>query len=106
MKVDDVYAAGSAAANQAALQQAGQAQQPEKVSPACARTEPGATAPLEADRVQLSDLSEKLAATLGPNSPERAARLERLAAEVQAGRYRVDPMAVSARIVDETLRGG
>jgi anti-sigma28 factor (negative regulator of flagellin synthesis) len=43
---------------------------------------------------------------LGTSDPDRAARLERLSAEVQSGKYKVDAAAVSRKLVDEALRGG
>jgi flagellar biosynthesis anti-sigma factor FlgM len=55
------------------------------------------------DEVSLSDLGTKLR-ELDAESPERAARLEQLAAEVAAGRYRVDAMKVSERIIEDVLR--
>ena len=56
------------------------------------------------DEVSLSDLSGRLR-ELDSESPERAARLERLAAEVKSGRYNVDPAEVSHRIVNDALKG-
>jgi anti-sigma28 factor (negative regulator of flagellin synthesis) len=59
----------------------------------------------EADQVELSELSAQLRAQ-SAESPERAAHLERLGAEVAGGRYRVDARELSRRLVEETLRPG
>lgn len=56
------------------------------------------------DQVQLSDLASTVRA-LSSDSPERTARLERLAMEVQSGRYEVNAQALSASIVDGALKG-
>ncbi len=60
--------------------------------------------PSSTDQVQLSNLSESLRAS-ETESPERAAHLERLSAEVQAGRYHVDSAEVSKNIVDDSILG-
>ncbi len=57
------------------------------------------------DQVQISDLARTLQ-LLSPDSPERAAHLEKLAEEVAGGRYRVDALEMSRRIVDEGLSAG
>jgi flagellar biosynthesis anti-sigma factor FlgM len=105
MKIEDAYAAGSAGASQPAATPPGKTEQPGAVAPSEAKGEAAAGAAREPDQVQLSDLTERLAKLLGPESPDRAARLERLAAEVQSGRYHVDTLAVSRRLVDEALGG-
>ncbi len=48
--------------------------------------------------------SDRLLKILGTETPERAARLERLAAEVRSGRYIVDALAVSRGIIDDALK--
>jgi anti-sigma28 factor (negative regulator of flagellin synthesis) len=50
------------------------------------------------DQVQLSSLSSQLSA-LQPDSPQRAARVERIAAMVSSGSYSVGSMDVSQSIV-------
>ncbi len=55
------------------------------------------------DKVQLSNLSETLRASEG-ESPERAAHLERLSADVQAGRYHVDSAALSKSIIQDSIK--
>jgi flagellar biosynthesis anti-sigma factor FlgM len=55
------------------------------------------------DEVELSGLSSRLAA-LQSNSPERSANLDRLAAAVSNGQYRIDPQAVGGAIINESLR--
>jgi len=52
------------------------------------------------DQVQLSNLS----ANLSTNSPGLAAKLAHLTAAVGGGTYHVDAQAVSASILNETLR--
>lgn len=54
------------------------------------------------DSVELSSLGSQLA-RLTADSPERAARLEQLAADVASGRYQVDAQAVSQRLLDDSL---
>ena len=55
------------------------------------------------DQVQLSNLSEVLQAA-GSESPQRAAHIERLSADVQAGRYQVDSAVVSKSIVQDAIK--
>ena len=57
-----------------------------------------------ADKVQLSSLGETLRASES-ESPERAAHLERLSAEVQAGRYHVDSAELSKSIIQDSIKG-
>jgi anti-sigma28 factor (negative regulator of flagellin synthesis) len=52
------------------------------------------------DEVQLSSLASALHA----ESSEGSARLERLALEVQSGRYQVDSLTLSRSIIDEALK--
>jgi flagellar biosynthesis anti-sigma factor FlgM len=106
MKINDVYAAANAATNQPAATQTGKPHQAEAGPAREAKTERAAPEARVADRVQLSELSEKLTNMLGVQAAERAGRMERLEAEVRAGRYSVDPLAVSQRLVDEALGGG
>jgi hypothetical protein len=54
------------------------------------------------DQVNLSTLGSKVR-ELDTESPERAASLEKLAAEVQAGRYNPDPATVSRKIVADAI---
>ncbi|MGJ5820648.1 flagellar biosynthesis anti-sigma factor FlgM [Paludibaculum fermentans] len=59
-----------------------------------------------ADQVNLSVLAERLQA-MEPQSPERQARLEQLAAAYQAGTYNPDPAAVSEAMIDDaTMASG
>jgi flagellar biosynthesis anti-sigma factor FlgM len=57
------------------------------------------------DRVGLSELSVRLLELVRVESPERASRIERLAEQVRNGRYQVDALAVSRRIIEEALQG-
>ncbi len=99
MRIDQANAAGTAAAQLAKTLQS------EAAAPAASKNEPDSQAASQSDRVQLSVLSDRLLKLLSADSPERASRLERLAADFRAGRYQVDALAVSRRIVDEALKG-
>jgi len=55
------------------------------------------------DQVTLSTLSSQVRA-LDTASPERAAYLEKLSADVEAGRYNVDPLEVSKKMVADAMR--
>jgi len=54
------------------------------------------------DRVQLSEFSRRLK-ELAAESPERAARLERLRNEVRANRYNADARQTSRRLLQDGL---
>ena len=54
------------------------------------------------DQVALSDLGGRLRG-LSLDSPERTARMEKLSAEVQAGRYQVDAKELSHRLISEAM---
>ena len=56
------------------------------------------------DQVHLSDLAGRLR-SLSSDTPERAAYLEKLSGEVEAGRYTVDALALSRKILDDALQG-
>ncbi|MCU0245066.1 MAG: flagellar biosynthesis anti-sigma factor FlgM [Bryobacter sp.] len=56
------------------------------------------------DTVQLSSLGSHLQ-SLDIESPERAARVEALAQQVQSGAYQPDAAQVSRSIVNELLKG-
>jgi anti-sigma28 factor (negative regulator of flagellin synthesis) len=56
------------------------------------------------DKVELSNLSEVLR-TSESESPERAAHLERLSAEVTAGRYNVDSGEISKKLIQDSITG-
>ncbi|HEY1206252.1 MAG: flagellar biosynthesis anti-sigma factor FlgM [Bryobacteraceae bacterium] len=56
------------------------------------------------DRVQLSGLSALLLASGEAGAADRTARLQQLSSDVRAGRYQVDPQALSSRLVDEAIR--
>lgn len=61
------------------------------------------------DQVQISNLLESLrragSAAEDEISPERAAYLDKLAADIESGDYQVDAKELSSRIVEDTLRG-
>lgn len=54
------------------------------------------------DRVALSELGSRIR-ELAVDAPERAARLEKLSVEVSAGRYQVDALELSRRLIEEAL---
>jgi flagellar biosynthesis anti-sigma factor FlgM len=94
VKVDDPKVTGMSPS------QVGGSQAPDSASIRHKRTDPAHAN--SRDEVSLSDVGAKLR-ELDPESPERAARLEQLAAEVAAGRYRVDAMKVSDRMIEDAL---
>lgn len=98
MKIHDPYLAGASAS------QLNQTQQPANVTPAQAERQPK---PAEAahDTVGISELSTRLLELARIESPERIAHLQRLAADIRSGRYQVDPLVLSRRIVDAALQG-
>ncbi len=55
------------------------------------------------DQVSLSELSSRLR-ELSAESPDRVARLAELSRDVQTGRYRVDAVEVSRRLIEAALR--
>lgn len=67
---------------------------------------PGDGAP---DQVHLSNLLERLrqtdSATEQDITPERAARIQQLTAQVADGSYEVDSAKLASKIVDDTLKG-
>jgi len=74
-----------------------------KPDPAGSRQAAAAASGDPGDQVTLSSLSERLAVA-GTESPERAARIERLAGEVASGRYSVDALVLGRRMIDEMLK--
>ena len=58
--------------------------------------------PAGEDQGHLSDLAGCLR-SLSPDTPERAAYLQKLSAEIEAGRYTVDAQALSRKIIDDAL---
>jgi len=57
------------------------------------------------DLVALSSASDYVAQALQSGSSDRAARIQALTAQVQAGTYSVSPDALSASIIGGVLRG-
>ncbi|MGE5648528.1 MAG: flagellar biosynthesis anti-sigma factor FlgM [Acidobacteriota bacterium] len=84
----------------ASASQAGKTQETTSVSSSDRRSGAG-RAGADSDRVDLSDLSGLLLERASAEPPERAARVEQLAAEVRSGRYKVDAEEVSRRIIAE-----
>ena len=66
--------------------------------------EKGALTRSDRDRVQLSDLSARLLASEDASASDRAARVQQLSSDVRAGRYQVDSVELSRRLVDEAIR--
>lgn len=62
----------------------------------------GPAGPAGEDQLHLSDLAGRLR-SLSSDTPERAAYLENLSAEIEAGRYTVDAQALSRKIIDDAL---
>ncbi len=63
----------------------------------------GGVSGVPTDRVSLSALSARLQ-ELRAEPPGHAARLEKLGGEVAAGRYQVDAVELSRRLVEASLR--
>ena len=98
MKVNDLNAKGVGAAG------SGKSAEIEKASAGSTPTVAAGHTQPAVDHVQLSALSSHIQST-DANSPERAAHLEKLRTEVEAGKYEVDEKAVSRGIVSDLLRG-
>ena len=58
---------------------------------------------LSPDSVALSGLGSHIR-TLSADSPERAAQLDKLGNDVQAGRYRVDAQQLSQHLIEDALK--
>ena len=58
---------------------------------------------LSSDSIALSSLGHQLR-TLSVDSPQRVERLEKLSAEVQAGRYQVNAQQLSQQLVEDALK--
>jgi anti-sigma28 factor (negative regulator of flagellin synthesis) len=56
------------------------------------------------DHIQLSDLSARLLASGDAGGSDRAAHVQQLSSDVRGGRYQVDAVEVSRRMVDEAIR--
>jgi flagellar biosynthesis anti-sigma factor FlgM len=97
MKINDANVAGLASPGIGKTQEAEQGARLRQ-----GRTGDGTSS--STDQVQLSNLSETLRAS-DSESPERAAQVERLSADVQAGRYHVDSAKVSNKIVQDSITG-
>ena len=82
--------------------QVGEAQGAEAVGEKQKKAAIGGTAG-SSDQVTLSSLGANIRA-LDTESPERAAYLEKLSADVEAGRYQPDALAVSKKIVADATR--
>jgi len=61
---------------------------------------------LDRDEVQLSGVAGRLSEALRADSPKRLARLERLAMDVAAERYRAPAAEISRALVEESLASG
>lgn len=62
----------------------------------------GPAGPAGENQIHLSNLAGCLR-SLSSDTPERAAYLEKLSAEIEAGRYTVDAGALSRKIIDDAL---
>jgi len=76
---------------------------------AAGSTTKGAGAPSSspaADGLQLSKFAGSLSQIFQSDSANRSQRVAQLAAAVQSGSYKVDPMAVSRALVDHAIAAG
>ena len=97
MRVYDLNLTGAAAA------EAGRAQESQRVEKGAGGRSSAAGATGSEDRVELSSTLGRLAQALSANGLERAARVQALAAQYQAGSYRVDAAATAKGMVAEAL---
>ncbi len=65
---------------------------------------PGGTSGSGDDQVQLSSLASMMQ-SLASDSPDRTARIQQLAFQVQSGNYHVDAAQLSSSMVSAALRG-
>ena len=65
-----------------------------------------AAASSSSDGIQISQFAGKLSKVLESDSASRSQRVDRLAAAVQSGTYKVDAHAVSRAIVDHAISSG
>lgn len=89
--------------SQTAASDFGNTQKSEAVAAGVVQRE-SATQPQDGDRVQLSSLSGRILKMLAVHSVDRAARIERLAADYRAGRCQPDAQAVSRSIISEAMQ--
>ena len=57
----------------------------------------------QTDQVEISSFSTKVMQAASADSPERTAKVEKLAAEYKAGRYQPDSAATSRGIVNDAM---
>jgi len=97
LKIQDAYFSGAAPSQLNKTQQSSHL-------PA-ARTEADKQAAATAsDTVGLSELSQRLWELARKEPSQRVAHIERLAELVRSGRYQVDALALSQRLVEEALQ--
>ncbi len=99
MRVYDLNLTGAAAA------ETGRAQEAQRAEKTGAGGSPGGTA-ASGDRVELSSALGRLSEVLSAHGQERAARVQVLAAQYQAGNYRPDAAATAKGMVAEALAAG
>jgi len=63
----------------------------------------GATSKGDGDRVELSSTLGKLSRALRAYSEQHSPALQALAAQVQSGQYKPDPLTVSQKMIAETI---
>lgn len=101
MKIHDSYTSSdptAAQSGQAQRSQESSAVQGANIGKAREKTHQGGT-----DEVSLSGLATVLQDAL-TETPERTARLEKLAEQFEAGKYQVDAATVAGSLVTETLK--
>lgn len=89
--------------NQAAASQIPKSREPEAVTTGGHKKGGVAQPGQDSDRVQLSEFSSRILESLKTESPQRAAHLEKLAADYRAGRYQPQSIETSRRIVDDAI---
>jgi anti-sigma28 factor (negative regulator of flagellin synthesis) len=89
--------------NQAAASQLGKAREAEAAKAGGAKPASGPQPREESDRVHLSDLTGRLVQMLSTDSPDRVARVDKLAADFKAGRYQPDSQATSRGIINDAM---
>lgn len=108
MKIPDRNSAGiPPGPDKASSAQTHRAEQAQKAKAVHQKTPAGASIEIGSgpspDSVQMSRLAGAIRAD-DLNTPERAAKIERLEAEVRSGKYQVDSQALSRSLVDDMIR--
>jgi anti-sigma28 factor (negative regulator of flagellin synthesis) len=100
MRVYDLNLTGSAAA------ETGRAQETQRAEKGAGTGSSAKSASAFGDRVELSSTLGRLSQAISADGQERAARVQALAAQYQAGNYNTDSMATARGMVAEALATG